>query len=189
MIEPIGTQRLTLEPFSERYLERGIVDWLNDPEVMRYSDNRHSTHTLETSRAYLTSFADTPNYYWAILQQGATKILIGSITAYVDVNNSVADIGILIGDKRYWQGGYGSEAFAGVVEWLFTRRRIRKVTAGTMAVNTGMLGIMRKVGMREEGRKARYFLLDGHEVDKICGTVFSEDWCASRPQQDECVKL
>ncbi len=179
MIELIGTQRLNLEPFSERYLDRGIVDWLNDPEVMRYSDNRHSTHTLETSHAYLTSFTDTPNYYWAILHQGATDIMIGSITAYVDVNNSVADIGILIGDKRYWQGGYGSEAFAGVVDWLITRRRIRKVTAGTMAVNTGMLGIMRKVGMREEGRKERYFLLDGHEIDKICGTVFAEDWCAS----------
>jgi RimJ/RimL family protein N-acetyltransferase len=181
MIEPIGTQRLILEPFSERHLERGIVDWLNDPEVMRYSDNRHRTHTLQTSRAYLASFAGSPNYYWAIMLQGATEIMVGSITAYVDVNNSVADVGILIGEKIYWQGGYGSEGFAGVVDWLITSRRIRKVTAVTMSVNTGMLGIMRKVGMREEGRKARYFLLDGHEIDMICGAVFAEDWRKSPP--------
>lgn len=178
MKESITTQRLTLEPFSERHLESGIVEWLNDPEVMRYSDNRHRTHTLDTSRAYLNSFADSPNYYWAMLLRTGTKAMIGSMTAYVDENNSVADVGILVGDKNYWRGGYGTEAFAGVVNWLITRRRIRKVTAGTMAINTGMIGIMKKLGMREEGRKVRYYLVDRNEIDMVCGTVFAEDWPA-----------
>jgi RimJ/RimL family protein N-acetyltransferase len=104
--------------------------------------------------------------------------MIGSITAYVDVNNRVADIGILIGDKSCWGGGYGSEAFSAVVGWLFTSRNMRKVTAGTMAVNAGMLGIMRKVGMREEGRRERYYLIDGNEIDMVCGALFAEDWGA-----------
>jgi [ribosomal protein S5]-alanine N-acetyltransferase len=188
MIECIKTKRLTLEPFSERHLENGIVDWLNDPEVVRYSDNRHRKHTLETSRAYLESFADSPNYYWAILLQGLPKTMIGSVTAYLDLNNSVADVGILVGDKRYWRGAYGSEAFAAVVEWLFSRRGMRKVTAGTMAVNTGMLGIMRKIGMREDGRKARYYLLDGNEIDMVCGTVFAEDWRMLGARQNDRIK-
>ncbi len=175
--ETIRTARLVLEPFEERHLSDGIVDWLNDPEVVRYSDQRHRTHTLETSRVYLESFAGTPNHYWAILLSGATKRMIGSITAYVDVPNAVADVGILIGEKRFWRGGYGSEAFAAVIDWLFVRRGLRKVTAGAMAENRGMVGIMRKVGMREEGGKERYYLLDGREVDMVCATVFVEQWC------------
>ena len=176
MIEPIDTARLVLEPFTEKHLACGIVEWLNDPDVVRYSDNRHRTHTYETSRAYLQSFAGSPNYYWAIRLKQQTKNVIGTLTSYIDVNNSIADIGILVGDKEYWRGGYGTEAFAGVVDWLFTRRGIRKVTAGTMAIHSGMIGIMKKLCMQEEGRKTRYFLVDGQEVDMVCATVFAEDW-------------
>jgi len=179
MIESIDTPRLVLEPFAEKHLRCGIVEWLNDPEVVRYSDNRHREHTYETSRAYLQSFAGSPNYYWAIRLKQQTSEVIGTITSYVDVNNSVADIGILLGHKGYWRGGYGSEAFAAVVNWLFTRRSVRKITTGTMAINSGMIGIMKKLGMREEGKKARYYVVDGREVDMVCATLFSADWPGS----------
>ena len=81
MIESIKPQRLILTPFAERHLEAGIVDWLNDPQVVRYSENRHRKHTLETSRAYRASFVDSPNFYWALLLQGVTETMIGSVTA------------------------------------------------------------------------------------------------------------
>lgn len=169
-----------LEPFCERHISQDIVGWLNDPEVVRYSDNRHRSHSLATSREYLASFADSPNCYWAILRRDATRSMIGSITAYVDGNNAVADVGILIGDKSCWSGGYGSEAFSSIVGWLFNTRGIRKVTAGTMAVNAGMLGVMRKIGMHEEARKERYYMLEGKEIDMVCGTIFAEEWVARR---------
>lgn len=185
MSEIIQTKRLQLEPFSERHLSGAFVDWLNDPEIVRYSDNRHRRHTLETSRMYMQSFADSPNRYWAIILQQEQPRIIGSITNYIDINNLVADIGILIGDKACWRGGYGSEAFSGAVEWLFKTQRIRKVTAGTMAANTGMLGIMRKIGMREEARMRRYYLLDGSETDMICGSIFAEDWRAAGTEANQ----
>ncbi len=183
--EGIQTARLVLEPFAERHLSSGIVDWLNDPAVVRYSDQRHRTHTVETCREYLASFVGSPNHYWAILLANDRERMIGSITAYVDAPNAVADVGILIGDKRFWRGGYGSEAFAAVVDWFFERRGVRKVTAGTMAENKGMIGIMRKTGMREEGVKERYYLLEGREVDMVCATVFVEDWPDGLDNEDD----
>ena len=39
-----------------------------------------------------------------------------------------------------------------------------------------MIVIMRKIGMREDGRKLRYYLLDGIELDMVCATVFAVDW-------------
>lgn len=176
--ECILTGRLRLEPFSKSHLTAQVVSWLNDPEVVRYSDQRHRQHSLESSRAYLESFAGSNNGYWAIFTRGESETMIGTVTAYVDMPNSVADVGILIGDRRFWRGGYGSESFAGVVNWLFMYRGIRKVTAGTMAENAAMLGVMRKIGMREEGRRERYYLLAGREVDMIHATIFAEDWRA-----------
>jgi ribosomal-protein-alanine N-acetyltransferase len=169
----IHTPRLTIEPFGDQHPIEIVVNWLNDSEVVRYSDQRHRTHTLESSLTYYKSFAGSPNHYWAILADGS---MIGTITAYVDEPNSVADVGILVGDKTYWRCGYGSEAFRAVINWLITCLGVHKVTAGTMADNMAMRSVMLKSGMHEEGRRECYYILDGREVDMIYATVFAVDW-------------
>ena len=170
--EVIHSNRLTLEPFTHKHAINDLVRWLNDPEVVRYSDQRHLKHTFKSVRAYHASFLESPNHYWAIVSSGS---MIGTITAYVDEPNSVADVGILVGDKMYWSSGYGSEAFSAVINWLITFRRVRKITAGTMSDNVSMLRVMLKCGMRVEGRKERYFILDGQEIDMVYSTIFAAD--------------
>lgn len=171
--ETIRTGRLRLEAFDDRHLNETLVGWLNDPEVTRFSEQRHKVHTLASSRTYYESYTGSPNHYWAIMADGS---MIGTITSYVDEFNLVADVGILVGNKEYWGSGYGSEAFRAVVNWLFRSRGMRKVTAGTMDQNSAMIQVMLNSGMHVEGRRERYFLLDGQEVDFVYGTVFSEDW-------------
>ena len=173
--ESIETSRLWLTTVHEEHHFSTIVGWLNDPEVVLFSDQRHRKHTIDTYRDYLRRFQGSPHKYWFILTREAGAI-IGTVSAYIDLPNAVADVGILIGDRLYWQGGYGGEAFAGVIGWLFSSQGVRKVNAGAMASNKGMIGVMRKVGMIEEGRRRRYYLQGDSEVDMILATVFAEDW-------------
>ena len=170
----IETQRLRLVAFSEKHLVERYVSWLNDPEVVRYSEQRHSTHTLESCREFWKSFDGTPNLYWAI-EEAATGRHIGNIDTHIDAPNQVADVGIVLGEKEIWGVGYGGEAWNGVLEYLLGTGGMRKVTAGTMVTNAGMLGIMRKAGMVEEGRRQKNYLLDGDEVDLILVARFADD--------------
>ncbi|MGB8951795.1 MAG: GNAT family N-acetyltransferase [Candidatus Aminicenantales bacterium] len=171
----IETARLKIVPFSEEHLTQRYVSWLNDPEVVRYSEQRHRVHTLDSCREYMRSFADTPNYFWALIARDAELGHIGNINAYVDVLNNVADVGILIGEKRAWKRGYGLEAWTAVCDYLLGVADLRKVTAGTLAVNTGMLQIMRRAGMIEDGRRICHCLYEGHEVDVIHMAFFRND--------------
>jgi RimJ/RimL family protein N-acetyltransferase len=50
---------------------------------------------------------------------------------------------------------------------------MRKVTAGTMAINEPMLRIMYASGMVEEGRRKRQFLVDGAEIDAVLVALFA----------------
>ncbi|MBT3906075.1 MAG: GNAT family N-acetyltransferase [Rhodospirillaceae bacterium] len=170
----IETQHLRLVAFSEKHLAERYVSWLNDPDVVRYSEQRHDTHTLERCREFLKSFDDTPNLYWAI-EETATGRHIGNIDAHIDAPNKVADVGIVLGEKEIWGKGYGFEAWTGVLDYLLGPGDMRKVTAGTMATNVGMLGIMRKARMVEEGRRLKNYLLDGKEVDLILVARFADD--------------
>ena len=169
--EKIITERLVLEPFSETYLTDDYVLWLNDPDIVKYSENRHRHHTLESCRAYFESFIDSPNCFWAITIADSGRH-IGNINAYVNLPNSIADLGIMIGDKSSQGKGYASEAWCAVIDFMFRKRGIRKITAGTMSENTAMLKIMRNSGMSDDGIRKNHYLLDGREVDIVYMAVF-----------------
>ena len=148
------------------------VGWLNDPVVTRYSEQRHRTHTLESCRAYRQSFQDTPHHFWAIVATDTELGHIGNLNACVDTHNSVADIGILIGERGAWGRGYGSEAWTTVCRHLLCEQGLRKITAGTLSVNIPMLTIMQKAGMTEDGRRVRQALWEGQEVDMIYAALW-----------------
>jgi RimJ/RimL family protein N-acetyltransferase len=168
----IETQRLKIMPFSEEHLTEEYVRWLNDPEVVRYSEQRHHRHSLESCREYWKSFIDSPHFFWAILKTGNEPEHIGNINAYIDENNLVADIGILIGKKSVWGKGYGFEAWNAVCDYLFKVVRVRKITAGTMAINHGMIRLMEKSGMIEDGVHSRQLLYVSDEIDVVCKAFF-----------------
>jgi [ribosomal protein S5]-alanine N-acetyltransferase len=172
----IVTERLSIVPFKAEFLTEHYVSWLNDPEVVRYSEQRFKHHSISSCREYMESFDGSPNFFWAITTRSTGSENIGTLTAYVDVHNKVADVGILIGDKTRWGKGYGAEAFRAVIDFLFREAGVRKVTAGTMAANKAMMALMRQASMEEECRRKRHFLLNDREVDLVHGAIFRENW-------------
>lgn len=165
-----------IEPFSEKYLTKKYVSWLNNSEVVRYSEQRHKKHTVKTCRAYLRSFEKSPNYFWAISVTNDKLGHIGNIAAYIDEANKVADIGILIGETKALGKGYATEAWTAACKYLFKKINVRKITAGTFSCNERMLNLMKRVEMRDDGRRMRQYILGGKEVDVIYKAIFKEDY-------------
>jgi RimJ/RimL family protein N-acetyltransferase len=165
---PVG--RLT--PFTEAHLGETYVSWLNDPAVTRFSELRHSRHDLDECRDYFLSMQGSGNHFWAVHASALNDAHVGNITAYLDKANGTANLAIMIGDPRARGMGIGRAAWIAAVEWLLGDGGIRKVYAGTMAVNRPMLGLFQAAKMEIEGRFQSHFLLDGTEVDLIQAARF-----------------
>lgn len=170
--ETLVTDRLRVVPFTDRHLTEQYVGWLNDPDVVRYSEQRHRRHTLSSCEAFVESFRDSPSYLWAIETAQSPASHIGNLAAYVDSANSVADVTILLGERAAWNKGFGLEAWNAVCQYLLNDVGIRKVTAGTLADNVGMRAIMRRSGMVDDGVRAAHYLLDGRPVDLVYAALF-----------------
>ncbi|MNR75309.1 hypothetical protein D3C72_59390 [compost metagenome] len=168
----LETPRLQIVTFSGEHLTERYVGWLNDPEVVRFSEQRHRRHTLVDCQRFWESFENSPNLFLAIVSKDPAAGHIGNLTVYVDPANQIADIGILIGERAVWGQGVGLEAWKAVCHYLLDTRAIRKVTAGTLSVNEGMLSIMRRSGMVEDGRRGRHYLCEGQEVDMVHFALF-----------------
>jgi len=179
----LETKRLRLVPFSSEFLTERYVGWLNDKEVVRYSEQRFRTHTIDSCREYMRGFeGESPSFFWAVLSKDPSEGHIGNISGYVDPPNTLADVAILIGEKEVWNKGYGSESFSAVVDYLFRKEGMRKVTAGTVSANEAMIGVMKRAGMHQDGRRLRHYVFQGKEVDIVHYALFRDDWLRSKNQ-------
>ncbi len=176
----LETPRLVLQPFPDDLLTDTYVGWLNDPEVVRFSEQRHRTHTRESCRDFIASFAGTPHGLWAIRDKTRGRCHIGNISTYVDPRTRTGDIRILIGDRAAWGTGLGAEAWIAVMTHLFNDLGLARVTAGTLAGNTGMLRVMEKSGMRETHRRPGPTPIDGRAMDIIYACRRARDWPPAR---------
>ncbi len=159
------TPHLVLHPPTPRAAPL-VVGWLNDREVVQFSEQRHKKHTVESQLDYWKSPATVePNFVRIIELQ--ENYAIGSISVTVDQNNNVADVGILIGNKSHWGRGFGYETWECVCNYLFAEKGIRKIEAGCMATNKAMRRICEKFLMFEEGTRTNHFMVNGEPVSMI----------------------
>lgn len=165
MTPTISTERLSLRPLLKPV--RRNLAWLLDPEVVRFSEQRHHAHTLSTQLRYVESFSGRSCLWGIYLVENGEYI--GNLSARHDAPNNVSDIGILIGETKYWGKGYGREAWARACSWLLDKDAgaIRKLEAGCARNNETMLNIIRRTGFVEEGERKNHFLFDGNPISAV----------------------
>ena len=167
------TPRLRLRPFQGADINATYLDWLNDPEVTRFSNQRFREHSVESCVAYLASFAGSSNSF-LLIEQRQDQQPIGTATVYRNSHHGTADIGLMLGERCCWGQGYGSEAWQAVLEALLAEAAMRKVTGGTARPNQAMVRIMEQSGMELEAVRARQELIDGQPVDLLYYARFAE---------------
>lgn len=174
MKTPVVTgNRVSLYPFSEELLTLEYVNWLNNPDVVKFSEQRHKQHSLDTCKEYYRAMQESDHYFWAIICNQTTQKHIGNLTAYIDRNNFIADLAIMVGDLNYQGQGYGREAWILACNYLLDSKEIRKITAGTMAINKPMLKLMEFSGMKQEGIRSNHFLVEGKPVDLVFAAKYA----------------
>jgi len=164
--------KIVLKPFSVADINDSYIGWLNDQNVMKFSNQRFFVHNMESCLRYQASFEGTDNLFIGIRRLSDDK-LIGTLTAYVAKNHGTVDVGIMIGDCSVWGMGYGLDAWITMTNWLLARKDIRKLTAGTLACNLGMIKLMERSGMVLEAKRKSQEIVEKCPVDMLYYAKFN----------------
>lgn len=166
-------EKVALLQFSVADISETYINWLNDPEVVKFSNQRFFVHDYQSCLCYLRSFIGTENLFISIkkLSDGCP---IGTLSAYVSENHGTVDVGIMIGDKSAWGMGYGQDAWDVLTNFFLIGNKARKLTAGTLACNYGMIKILERSDMTLEAVRKAQELVNGHPVDILLYSKFSK---------------
>jgi RimJ/RimL family protein N-acetyltransferase len=95
-------------------------------------------------------------------------------------SNKVFELGIFIGDRRFWGRGYGKEVVKLLLQHGFSELDGREIELTTHQKNERAVACFSACGFTEQRRVHRATLFDGQYVDMIEMSIARERWLRSR---------
>ncbi|MDR7511891.1 MAG: GNAT family N-acetyltransferase [Armatimonadota bacterium] len=106
---------------------------------------------------------------------------IGTVTRYwADERAGWLEVGIGIYDARHWGKGYGTEALAMWVDYLFETMNLRRVGLRTWSGNRRMMRLAHRLGFRREATFREACLVGGRAYDRVAYGLLRREWRRGR---------
>ena len=90
--------------------------------------------------------------------------------------NASAELSIIVGHPEDRHHGYGAEAIAVLLDYVFGERGLNRVGLSVFEFNEDAIAAYEKLGFREEGRLRRALRRDDAFHDAILMSVLKDDW-------------
>jgi RimJ/RimL family protein N-acetyltransferase len=158
------------------------VKWLNDPEVR-----------LGLSMVLPLSMAEEEEWFENMLKRspyerplaieiqpdpGKDKwVFVGNGGLFgIDWQNRVAEIGIHIGEKKYWDQGFGTRVMQLFIQHGFDNLNLNRIWLRVFETNPRAIRSYEKAGFVHEGKYRQGQYLEGKYVDVMIMSVLQSEW-------------
>ena len=163
------------------YKKEDIVlaqQYLNDAETKRLlSPGVPYPFTLEEETKWFEKIsANNDNYSFAVETLEESKYIGGCGVNGLDWKNSIATVGIFIGDKNYWGKGYGTDAMKVLLKFIFEQMNINKVKLFVYSFNERAVKSYEKSGFKREGVLRQEMFRDGKYNDEYVMGILKDEY-------------
>lgn len=156
-----------------------FVAWINDPEV-RQGIASFLPLSMAREENWFESMLKSPveEHPFALeIKNGKNWLLIGSCGLFdIDWRSRKAEIGIMIGDKRQWNKGYGTETMRLILKHGFETLNLHRLYLKVFSTNPGAIRAYEKAGFVLEARLREAHFADGRYHDDLIMSVLRSEW-------------
>ena len=161
-------KKVNLRPLSQDDAVQ-FITWMNDPEVTSYlATTKPITLSMEKIWIEHINKSDTEIVFTIEAIDDIEPTVIGSIGLHkIDWLNSSAEFGIVIGNKAYWENGYGTEAAGLIIKYGFESLNLHRIESAAYKFNKRSIALHKKLGFDVEGNRKKAVYKNGTYHDVI----------------------
>ena len=148
-----------LSPIDVNDVEK-FTEWLNDLEVTQNLIIYPHIISVENEKGFLEKLAKEHTY--SIIDNETNELIGNCGFNDIDNINQTAEVGIFIGNKKYWNKGYGTEALILLMDYGFKALNFHNIFLKVYSFNKRGIKSYEKIGFKIIGNK-RESLLRGKE--------------------------
>jgi len=157
-----------------------FVRWLNDPEVTQYLLMSSPLSTVMEEK-WFEAQLERPPHLGQILaievQPGNDWVHIGNTGLHdVDPVNRSAEFGIMIGEKEFWNKGYGTRATRLMLQHGFENLNLNRIYLEVFSTNPRAMQAYTAAGFTREGVLRQAIFKNGHYIDEIIMSILQSEW-------------
>ena len=160
-------KKVVLRPMRSKEVDL-IHKWANNPENIPFWYGKRKTLQQVKADWKPHYFSDKDSYSgrcFAILKDDEA---IGMINYnQIDKDNRNTDIDIIIGHRKNWNKGYGTDAVVTLAGYLFKHFRLHRISLGVYIHNPRAIQSYKKAGFKQEGIMREEALVQGKFVDTV----------------------
>ncbi len=143
-------KRLTLRPVKIADAEK-FFKWLKDKEVIKYLTVQ-KVKNLKEEQSYIKKInKEKDRYFFSIVNEN--KLLIGNTNLKLSEKNKKISLGIIIGEKKEWDKGYGTETMRLLIDFVFKKLKYNRLELDVYKENKRAIKVYKRVGFKKEGIK------------------------------------
>ena len=156
-----------------------FVEWLNDPEVRR-GLMLHLPLSIAEEKEWFENMLKSPQDERPLVIEAQTDdgwTMIGNSSFLnLDWRNRNAELGIFIGDKSFWDQGYGTEVMRLLLTHGFATLNLHLIYLRVYENNQRAIRVYEKNGFVEDGRLREMIYQEGKYLDVIFMSVLRNEW-------------
>lgn len=110
-------EKTVLRPLLLKDLRSCLV-WLKDPEVNKYLNQNYDDLTIEQEQQWFNFIQKSKNdFVFAVIVKNNKKYIGNCGLHKINWLEKTCEFGIVLGEKNYWNKGYGSDATRTIIKF------------------------------------------------------------------------
>ena len=169
-------KKVILRPLDPKTDFELCLKWVNDWEVSQFLGRAMPVYRKQEEE-WFDGHAKSKTDLCFAIEVIETGELIGCMGLHeIDWIHRTATTGAMIGDKRYWGKGYGTDAKMALLDYAFNTLNLRKVSSKVVKFNKRSIAYSLKCGYKIEAQLRCEVFKKGRYWDVVILAVFKKDW-------------
>ena len=172
-------EKVRLRPIERDDLHR-FVEWFGDPDVRRHLA-LFLPFSLAQEERWFENLLDRLERQADVLLaiETADGVHVGNIGLHaINWKDRNAELGIAIGDKAYWDQGYGTDAICTLLGLAFRDMNLHRIFLRVDADNARGIRCYEKAGFRQEGTSREAVFKGGRYHDQYVMSILESEFKA-----------
>lgn len=168
-----------------------FLRWINDPEVTENLMLVSPMSRFEEERWYENMIKQHPSEHVFVIEiqhpeESVDWFPIGTCQfIHIDWRNRSGEVGIMIGEKSYWNQGYGTETMRLLLKHGFNTQNLHRVWLQVYEKNKRGMRAYQKAGFIHEGKFREAHYQHGRYYDVHLMSVLKDEWQETDPSNQK----